>query len=121
MSNHFKKVKNWLKQLFHQPPSELAEAKRVVDSRLQYVFYKSRVRRVGNTVVSIEERRPAGLRPNQGNCVAYAKAYRAELGGRGKYVIYKLPDGTDHIALAVDGWVLDNRERWVVKQGKNCK
>jgi hypothetical protein len=109
-----------LKRWFTQPPRELVEAKRSVDSSMRYVPYTSYAKVIGDTPVRIDENRPAGLALHKGNCVAFARAYRRVLKGRGKLTIIKLePDlaewaGQDwHCVLDVDGWRLDNMKRSV--------
>ena len=101
-------------------PAELEAAKRSVDGRLTYQYSTTRTKALpaGNNrfILSVDS-----LAPQSGpaNCVGYALAYREAL-GRGLLKACQLPDGQMHAYLQVDGYVLDNREGWVVKQGENC-
>lgn len=93
-------------------PAHLEQAKASVDKRMTFVSYYG-------------WKRPAGMPYNQGNCAAFAKAYRAELkrkGYDGKVFGCILPDGEHHAALQVGEWVLDNRYPMVVPlEGYECK
>lgn len=54
-----------------------------------------------------------------GNCARFAATFQRELAARGvksTTAACVLKDGTGHaFTLTEDGWVLDNRQRWVVK------
>jgi predicted transglutaminase-like cysteine proteinase len=96
-------------------PAHLVDAKRSVDNRKEYVYYTGWVK-------------PAGLKPNQGNCAAFSIAYMFELREMGYHVeqssltTCRVPDGTGHAVLDVDGWRLDNRFSYVMKINQSdCK
>jgi len=95
----------WLRRVLGLPPRHLVQAKRAVDARSEYVYYTGWVK-------------PAGLKENQGNCAWYALQYSAELERMGYSAPWlkecRLPDGTGHAVLDVDGWRLDVRERTVI-------
>jgi putative hemolysin len=102
-------------------PAELEAVKRSVDSRLTYQYSTTKAKALpaadNRFILSVNS--PA---PQSGptNCVGYALAYREAL-GRGLLKACKLPDGQRHAYLQADGYVMDNREGWVVKQGENCR
>ena len=87
-------------------PAHLADAKRSVDSRMDYVYYTGWLK-------------PAWVDENQGNCAAFSLAYATELREMGYRAplatTCRLPDGTGHAVLDVDGWRLDNRYGYVMR------
>lgn len=93
-------------------PEHLEAVKQSVDSRLEYAYYT-------------RDDRPAGLKPNQTNCVGFAREYVKEARANGLMpvpFVCKMPDGQYHKAVQVGEWVLDNRYPMVVPiQGYDCK
>ena len=89
----------------HTPPDVLVQAKRTVDAEWTYINYASWTEHPYRA-------------ERKGNCVAFASAYWAELKRNGVnapvHTYCKLPDGTAHAVLDVDGWRLDVREKSVV-------
>lgn len=87
-------------------PAHLTQAKAAVDSRMEYVYYTGWVK-------------PNGVSENQGNCAAFALAYATELREMGYRAplatTCRLPDGTGHAVLDIDGWRLDNRYGYVMR------
>ncbi len=90
-------------------PAHLEQAKANVDSRMTYVMYKG-------------WHKPAHLKPNEGKCIDYAKAYVSELKGNAVRFNCYTSQGEYHQAVIVGDWVLDNRYKVVVPfDGYDCK
>ena len=94
-------------------PAYLVDAKRSVDARMEYVYY-----------TGVEK--PAHLTENQGNCAAFSLAYWKAVRSTGNKAplptLCRLPDGTGHAVLDVDGWRLDNRYSYVMPiNHSDCK
>jgi predicted transglutaminase-like cysteine proteinase len=87
-------------------PAHLTAAKEAVDGRTEYVYYTGWVK-------------PAWAGENQGNCAAFTLAYATELREMGYRAplatLCRLPDGTGHAVLDMDGWRLDNRYAYVMR------
>lgn len=126
------KLPAFLRRWFIQPPADIVQAFNAVNSRMTYVYYKSRTkslndlepRDVTDTVIAfvgafsvfLAECRPPTLKEKYGNCVAYAKAYKKEA-NRGRLTLFKLWNGDWHCVLDVEDngntWRLDCRKRAV--------
>jgi hypothetical protein len=90
-------------------PPDIARAKQQVDAGMTYVEYKStEVKSMGCVIMRPTHKKPEHLTPQEGNCVDFAYAYKDAL-GRGMVMNERLPDGTGHAYMVVDGWRLDNR------------
>ncbi len=94
-------------------PAHLTQAKAVVDSRSEYVYYTGWVK-------------PQGIGENQGNCAWYSLQYASQLRRMGysapNPTLCRVPDGTGHAVLDVDGYRLDNRLGYVIKTTESdCK
>lgn len=110
------KLPTFIRRWFIQPPADIVKAFNDVNSSMTYVYYKSDAYRDSDKSWYVLELRPKWAKPGQGNCVAFAKAYKKAL-SRGTFEMFKLWNGDWHCVLDVeDGdntWRLDCRKRMV--------